>query len=61
MEETITKKNGRFQRMFLKSLDYIEIIGNKLPHPATLFALLAVLVAIMSYFADMFGFSAIHR
>jgi len=60
MEETITKKNGRFQRMFLKSLDYIEIIGNKLPHPATLFALLAVLVAIMSYFADMFGFSAIH-
>jgi aminobenzoyl-glutamate transport protein len=60
MTEKITKKNGRFQRMFLKSLDYIEIIGNKLPHPATLFALLAIMVAILSYFADMFAFSAIH-
>ncbi|MBX3042299.1 MAG: AbgT family transporter [Candidatus Kapabacteria bacterium] len=60
MTEKKAKKNGRFQRIFLKSLDYIEIIGNKLPHPATLFALLALMVAILSFFADMFGFYALH-
>lgn len=60
MTEKASKKNGRFQKILLKSLDYIEIIGNKLPHPATLFALLALLVAIASFFADMFGVSAIH-
>ncbi|MFA5512873.1 MAG: AbgT family transporter, partial [Candidatus Kapaibacterium sp.] len=60
MAEKTTKQNGRFQKLFMKSLDYIEIIGNKLPHPATLFALLALLVAVLSYFAELFGFIAVH-
>ncbi len=47
-------------KIFNKSLDYIEIIGNKLPHPATLFALLAFLVAVISFFGVMFDWSAIH-
>jgi aminobenzoyl-glutamate transport protein len=47
-------------RIFKKSLDWIEIIGNKLPHPATLFALLAVLVVIASWLAEMFSLQAIH-
>lgn len=55
-----TLKKGKFQKIFLKSLDYIEIVGNKLPHPATLFALLALIVAIFSLVADYAGFSAIH-
>lgn len=47
-------------RIFKKSLDWIEVIGNKLPHPATLFALLAVLVAFASLFAEMISLQAIH-
>lgn len=47
-------------RIFNKSLDYIEIIGNKLPHPATLFALLAVIVAVVSLIGDLTGLTAIH-
>lgn len=47
-------------RIFSRSLDYIEIVGNKLPHPATLFAILAILVAIISLIGDWFSLSAIH-
>jgi aminobenzoyl-glutamate transport protein len=47
-------------RIFKKSLDWIEVVGNKLPHPATLFALLAVLVVIASWLAELFSFQAIH-
>src|SRR5699024_6278546 len=32
-----------------RSLDLIEDVGNKLPHPATLFAILAVLVVLVSW------------
>ncbi|NIP23484.1 MAG: AbgT family transporter [Phycisphaerae bacterium] len=47
-------------RIFKKSLDWIEAVGNKLPHPATLFALLAVLVVIASWLAEMFSLQATH-
>ncbi|MBB6448522.1 aminobenzoyl-glutamate transport protein [Geomicrobium halophilum] len=43
MAETVEKK-GLFQRF----LDVIEKVGNKLPHPITLFAILAILVMIAS-------------
>jgi len=49
-----------FSRAFSKSLDFIEVVGNKLPHPATLFGLLAILVAIVSWFGDLFTLQAIH-
>jgi aminobenzoyl-glutamate transport protein len=45
---------------FLKMLDYVEIIGNKLPHPATLFAGLAFLVVVLSWIAHIAGTSAQH-
>jgi aminobenzoyl-glutamate transport protein len=48
------------QKIFNKSLDYIELVGNKLPHPATLFALLALLVAVVSWIGDFVNLSAIH-
>lgn len=47
-------------RIFTKSLDYIEIVGNKLPHPATLFGLLAVIVAVVSLIGAMVNLTAIH-
>jgi len=47
-------------KIFNKSLDYIERAGNKLPHPATLFAMIAIIVAIASLFGDWVGLTAIH-
>ncbi len=49
-----------FSRVFSRSLDYIEIIGNKLPHPATIFALLALFVVLLSVLTSWIGTSAIH-
>jgi aminobenzoyl-glutamate transport protein len=46
--------------IFSRSLDWIEIIGNKLPHPATLFALLGLLVILFSGLLDLFHLSARH-
>lgn len=47
-------------RIFAKFLDYVEIIGNKLPHPATLFALLALIVVFVSWITATFGYTALH-
>lgn len=47
-------------RLFQRSLDFIEIFGNKLPHPATIFGLLALLVMLMSWVTYLAGYQAIH-
>ncbi|MBS3774083.1 MAG: AbgT family transporter [Bacteroidales bacterium] len=45
----IFQKAGVLSKInFQRALDYVEVIDNKLPHPATLFALLAFLVVIIS-------------
>ncbi len=55
------KKNRSFiSKAFTRSLDYIEIIGNKLPHPATIFALLALIVILLSTLTYWLGTSAVH-
>ncbi|MFS0674436.1 AbgT family transporter [Ornithinibacillus sp. 179-J 7C1 HS] len=38
----------RRKGLFQSSLDRIELVGNKLPHPATLFAILALFVILLS-------------
>ncbi|MCX7833738.1 MAG: AbgT family transporter [Ignavibacteria bacterium] len=48
------------QTLFTRFLDKVEIIGNKLPHPAILFLILAFIVVIISYIAHYFDFTAIH-
>jgi aminobenzoyl-glutamate transport protein len=48
------------KKIFTKSLDYIEVVGNKLPHPATLFALLALIVVIISWVTSLLSVQAIH-
>lgn len=46
--------------IFSRSLDLIEVFGNKLPHPASLFALLAGLVVLASWISTLLGLKAIH-
>jgi aminobenzoyl-glutamate transport protein len=41
-------------------LDTLERVGNRLPNPATMFLLLAGLVAVLSYFAALLGLSVTH-
>ncbi len=47
-------------KVFGKSLDYIEIVGNRLPHPATIFAMLAGIVILISAISYFLGISAVH-
>jgi len=49
-----------FSKIFTKSLDFIEIVGNKLPHPATIFAMLAGIVILLSFTGHIFNVSAQH-
>jgi aminobenzoyl-glutamate transport protein len=46
--------------VFSRSLDLVELLGNKLPHPATLFAMLALLVAVLSWLSAQLGLQATH-
>lgn len=48
--ETTAKKSW-----FLRSLDWVEKIGNKLPHPVTLFFIFAGFIVIASAIASMMG------
>jgi aminobenzoyl-glutamate transport protein len=45
---------------FQKFLTFTEKAGNALPHPATLFALFAVSVIIISFIASLLGWQAVH-
>lgn len=51
--KTLEKKNG-----FGRFLDKVEYIGNRLPQPVTLFAILAIIVVVLSGLGSMFNWSA---
>jgi len=52
---------GKNRKGFLqRSLDGIEVAGNKMPHPATLFALLALFVILLSAALQPLGISVEH-
>lgn len=40
-----------------KVLDFIEVVGNKLPHPAILFVIMSVIVIILSHIFSLMGTS----
>lgn len=50
------QRKGLFQRF----LDGVEHLGNKLPHPVTLFAILALLVIVISAIVSFFDISVEH-
>ncbi len=52
----LPKKTGIFQRM----LNWTERTGNALPHPATLFALFALTVLVVSAIGHALGWEVIH-
>lgn len=60
MKKIAKKTRSTASRIFNKTLNYIEVAGNKLPHPATLFLILAVIVMILSWLAHITDYSAVH-
>lgn len=52
-------KNGS-NKTIEKFLSVIEKVGNKLPHPTTLFALFALSVIVLSWIVSQFNFSVLH-
>ena len=55
----MTKETGS-KKYIDKFLGIIESVGNKLPHPTTLFALFAVGVIILSWAVSLFDFQVVH-
>ncbi|MBN2279682.1 MAG: AbgT family transporter [Candidatus Marinimicrobia bacterium] len=53
-------KNDNNPALTLRLLNKIEKIGNKLPHPATLFALLSLFTLVISTIIHKLGIEAIH-
>lgn len=60
MKKFLSRVSAKSSRIFARSLDYVEIIGNKLPHPATLFAMLALVVVFFSWLGHYLGAHAFH-
>lgn len=60
MKNVLKKLNLKMAKIFSKTLDFVEVVGNKLPHPATLFALLALIVVVLSWVAYKLDVSALH-
>ena len=48
------------RRLLLRLLDRVEVVGNALPHPATIFALLALAVVLLSWVCTRLGVQATH-
>jgi aminobenzoyl-glutamate transport protein len=55
-----TKVAAPAQTLMSRFLSIVEKGGNALPHPATLFALLALAVVVLSWVASMMGLSVTH-
>ncbi|MFW6095585.1 MAG: AbgT family transporter [Bacteroidota bacterium] len=53
-------KKLSFQSMFQKFLNVVEKVGNALPHPATLFAIFALLAVALSALGHVLDWSAVH-
>ncbi|KAB2843322.1 MAG: AbgT family transporter, partial [Melioribacteraceae bacterium] len=56
----MNKSDSSDNKLFSKFLTFIETVGNKLPHPATLFGLFAVLVIIVSWITSFFDLHVQH-
>ena len=56
----MSKKVKTGKSFFTRFLSAIEITGNALPHPATLFAIFAMSIIFLSGLAEFFNWTAIH-
>lgn len=57
-DPNLPPSNREKKTLFTRFLDFVEWLGNLLPHPVTLFALFALGVILLSGVADWLGWSA---
>jgi aminobenzoyl-glutamate transport protein len=60
MNEVNGSAGEKKRSLLLRFLDRVEKIGNRFPHPATLFAIFAVTVAALSWIISRSGVTAVH-
>jgi aminobenzoyl-glutamate transport protein len=58
--DSLTNLRRGLAGLFTRSLDVVEVLGNRLPHPATIFALLALAVALASWVCAAVDLQAVH-
>ncbi len=56
----MTTETSARPTLLTRVLGAVERVGNALPHPATIFALLAVLVVVLSWLLDAMGVTVVH-
>ena len=54
------QKKEKSTSLFNRFLNITEKAGNALPHPATLFAIFAFSIIILSFIAEVFSWQAVH-
>jgi aminobenzoyl-glutamate transport protein len=59
-ETAMQRRDGVVQRAILRSLDWVERKGNRLPQPVTLFVILVALVLVASWLAAALDLRAVH-
>jgi len=57
-DPNVPKQDNEKKSLFTRFLDFVEWLGNLLPHPVTLFALFAFGVVLLSGFAEWMDWSA---
>ena len=60
MKKNKDNNKKKAKSLFDKFLNFVEVAGNALPHPGTLFAIFAFSVIILSGVASYFNWHAIH-
>ncbi|MDQ0253117.1 aminobenzoyl-glutamate transport protein [Evansella vedderi] len=56
----LNPETGEKKGLFMRFLDTVERIGNKLPHPFMLFVYLAAFVMVLSMIVSSFGVTVVH-
>jgi aminobenzoyl-glutamate transport protein len=59
-QPTVETQNNQNQKGYMRILNFIEVLGNKLPHPFMLFVYLAGFMILFSWVVSLFDVTVIH-
>ncbi|MFD1779012.1 AbgT family transporter [Fredinandcohnia salidurans] len=59
-QPTVETQNNQNQKGYMRILNFIEVLGNKLPHPFMLFVYLAGFMILLSWVVSLFDVTVVH-
>ncbi|MEK5440666.1 MULTISPECIES: AbgT family transporter [unclassified Fredinandcohnia] len=59
-QPTVETQNNQNQKGYMRILNFIEVLGNKLPHPFMLFVYLAGSMILLSWVVSLFDVTVVH-